>query len=431
MLYMYLMVQPIVLYLVYKILSREKFKILELFLLMLLSIPIGGSYFFIGVYMAIPMIFLLGGLAYSFSRDRSIRKTITFICYASIIVIISDHIASLINVLGLNNSNLITSNVVIVIHQTLCVLLALLIGILVSFIVKKIKEKHTISRNVQALTEIIGVVTVLVFYTSIFLGVHLGNNIELIQLNLVFFGIYIVISLIAFFMYISSLRNKYEIKQKEIEENANQMYIEMMEKQFNDIKRFRHDYKNILSSLNSFFVEEDFIGLKEYYYSKILPASSIIEKNDVKLGSISNIKVREIKSLLASKLITAQEEKINVVLEVKEEINGINLDSIKLVRILGIFLDNAIEELKELDSGTLNVAVYADNLATHIIIQNDCRENLPKLHVMRQQGFSTKGDNRGEGLNIVKELLKSSDNVNLSTSIQNEKFTQKLAIYYE
>lgn len=430
MLYMYLMVQPMVLYFVYKILSQEKLKALELFILILLSIPIGVSYFFIGVYMAIPMIFILGGLAYFLSNNRNIRKTITFISYSAIIVIISDHITSLINVFALKNSNIITSNTVVLIHQTLCLLIALLIALLTSFIVNRIKEKYEISRNTQTLTEIIGVVTVLVFYTSIFLGVHLGNNIELIQLNLLFFGIYIVISLVAFFMYVSSLRNKYEMKQRETEENANQMYIEMMEKQFNDIKRFRHDYKNILSSLNGFFIEDDFNGLKEYYYSKILVASSVIENNDIKLDSISNIKVREIKSLLASKLITAQEEKINVIIEVKEEIDKINLDSIKLIRILGIFLDNAIEELKELGEGTLNVAVYMDDQATHIIVQNDCRKNLPKLHVMKQSGFSTKGDNRGEGLNIVKELLKNSDNVNLSTSIQNDKFTQKLAIYY-
>lgn len=430
MLHMYLIIQPIVLYFVYKILSREKIKILELFILILLSIPIGYSYFFIGVYMAIPMIFLLGGLAYFLSNNRNMRKTITFTCYSAIIVILSDHIASLINVFALNNNNAVTNDAVIRIHQTLCILTALLIGLLLSFITNKIKKKYTVSRNTQMLIEIIGIVTVLVFYTSIFLGVHLGNNIELIQLNLVFFGIYIVISLIVFFMYVSSLRNKYEVKQREVEENANQIYIEMMEKQFNDIKRFRHDYKNILSSLNGFFIEDDFIGLKEYYYSKILVASSVIENNDVKLDSISNIKVREIKSLLASKLITAQEEKINVILEVKEEVNEINLDSIKLIRILGIFLDNAIEELKELGAGALTVAIYIDDLATHVIIQNDCRTKLPKLHVMKQPGFSTKGDNRGEGLNIVKELLKNNGNVNLSTSIENDKFTQKLAIYY-
>lgn len=269
-----------------------------------------------------------------------------------------------------------------------------------------------------------------IYYISIFLGKYLGNNTEIITLNLVFFIIYFFISILAFFMYASSTRNKYEAQQKELEYLANQRYMESMENQFKEISKFRHDYKNILMSMENFIVEKDIEGLNDYYHSVVKTSSKVIEQNNYKLEKLGNIQVRELKSILATKLITAQEKGIDTKVEVTEIIDQVNMNSVALVRVLGIFLDNAIEELEYLGNGLLSVALYQDEKAVHVILQNSCREDIPKLHQLKASGFSTKGEKRGNGLGNVQEIVAEVENLYLSTVIVEGVFTQKLVIEF-
>nr|MBO1354519.1 GHKL domain-containing protein [Enterococcus sp. DIV0212c] len=298
------------------------------------------------------------------------------------------------------------------------------------------KLKPTIEKKVPFLHEftpiisIIGIYMMAIYYISIFLGKYLGNNAEIVTLNLVFFIIYFFISILTFFMYASSTRNKYEAQQKELEHLANQRYMESMENQFKEISKFRHDYKNILMSMENFIVEKDIEGLNDYYHSVVKTSSQVIEQNNYKLEKLGNIQVRELKSIIASKLITAQENGINTKVEVTEIVDKVNMDSVALVRVLGIFLDNAIEELEYLGSGLLSVALYQDEKAVHVILQNSCREDIPKFHKLKTRGFSTKGTNRGNGLSNVQEIIAEADNLFLSTSIVDDLFTQKLVIEF-
>jgi len=70
--------------------------------------------------------------------------------------------------------------------------------------------------------------------------------------------------------------------------------MEAMEKQFKEIRKFRHDYKNILNSLEDFIVSGDYESLNDYYFSKIKKASKCIDQNGFKLEAIGNIRVREV-----------------------------------------------------------------------------------------------------------------------------------------
>ena len=61
-------------------------------------------------------------------------------------------------------------------------------------------------------------------------------------------------------------------------------------------------------------------------------------------------------------------------------------------------------------------------------MQNDCAEDMPNLRQLKQNGFSTKGEGRGQGLSILSELTNSLPNVTLSTSIKDGTFTQMLTL---
>ena len=59
---------------------------------------------------------------------------------------------------------------------------------------------------------------------------------------------------------------------------------------------------------------------------------------------------------------------------------------------------------------------------------NKCKEDMPKIHELFQDSFSTKGDNRGLGLTTLKDITDTTENVLLDTTIENGYFVQKVEI---
>ena len=140
------------------------------------------------------------------------------------------------------------------------------------------------------------------------------------------------------------------------------------------------------------------------------------------------MQIRELKGLLTSKIIQAQENNIQVSVEVPDEINEISLNMIDLSRMVGIILDNAIEASLEIDNPLIQIGFIKEENSVMIIIMNKCAKDIPKVHELFQEGFSTKGNNRGLGLSTLKEISESKDNVLLDTVIENDYFIQKLEI---
>ena len=108
--------------------------------------------------------------------------------------------------------------------------------------------------------------------------------------------------------------------------------------------------------------------------------------------------------------------------------SDLSVDPVVLIRILGILLDNAIEELESLNEGELLVGIFIMNGDLMFIIQNTVRENMEPLYLLKKEGFSTKGDNRGFGLANVEELILLEQRLLLETTATNEVFIQKITI---
>ena len=420
-------IQTFSLYLSSKILSgKNRCSLLELFLVGLLCVLSIFIYQFMGVYGAILLIFSIFLINCYVQKNNLYAAGIT--AYAAIITVFSDHFATMfeVHLLSINNSSITLEYIVR--HLSISTFLSFLICYAVLKLTNRIEGRFELDIKNNLFFIVIGVITMIVYHISVFLGVSLGNSVNLIQLNLLFFIGYLIATLVIFFFYVNSLRNKYEIKQKEIEYESMRQYTESMEKQYQEIRKFRHDYKNILTSLDDYILENDYDGLKNYYMKKIKPSSENISRNDFKLDNLANVKIRELKSLLAFKLISAQEAGIDTIVEVKEPIETLSIDSIILVRTMGIILDNAIEEVETLKEGTIAVALFEDSKAAQIIVQNTCRKDMPKIHQLKKEGFSTKGNDRGLGLSNMRELINKCDNAMLETTIENDYFIQRLII---
>ncbi|MBI5974795.1 quorum-sensing sensor histidine kinase AgrC [Staphylococcus canis] len=222
---------------------------------------------------------------------------------------------------------------------------------------------------------------------------------------------------------------RYRRNKKEIEDYYK--YTLQIEKINNKMRKFRHDYVNILSTMSEYLREDDLDGLKHYFNEQIIPLKSNFEMNALKLNGVEQLKVREIKGLITTKILQAQENQIEVSVEVADEITEINMELIDLSRALGIIMDNAIEASSQVEEPMIQIAFIKTDSSVLIIIMNKTPKDMPKLHTLFKEGFSTKGDNRGLGLSTLKEITDNTDNVLLDTTIENQYFIQKLEIMNE
>jgi two-component system sensor histidine kinase AgrC len=106
------------------------------------------------------------------------------------------------------------------------------------------------------------------------------------------------------------------------------------------------------------------------------------------------------------------------------------MDSLDLSRIIGIFMDNAIEAALETEEIELHFAMFYKNEALCIIIRNSAKlVSEYSIIETRKLGVSTKGDYRGIGLFNVTQILNNYSNIVWDTSFKAPYFSQELTIF--
>ncbi len=217
-----------------------------------------------------------------------------------------------------------------------------------------------------------------------------------------------------------------EAKQKAMQDL--QDYTRNLEAMYNSLRSFKHDYVNILLSLSGYIEEGDLDRLKDFFESKIFPTKNLITGEDYKLNQLSNISVLEIKSLLSAKMIYAHESGIDVTIDIPDKVESFLIDTVDLARILGIFLDNAIESTLETEQPQIGLNIIQNKTGVSIIISNRFRDNGLMLHKLKQKGFSTKIGHQGIGLGNAQKIISSYDNVLLETTMKCDYFTQHIEL---
>ncbi|WP_413489113.1 GHKL domain-containing protein [Carnobacterium divergens] len=185
---------------------------------------------------------------------------------------------------------------------------------------------------------------------------------------------------------------------------------------------------NILLSLEGFIQDNNLHSLKEYFYSTIKTSNNIFDKNLLNLSQLSNLEILELKGLITGKLMDAMQNKVQITVEIPEQINSFPIPSLDLVRVIGIILDNAIEATVNTNNSFIRFAIIPIKNSQLVIVSNSCTNSTPPLHKIKKNGYSTKGDNRGIGLSNLDDLIAKYPIVSLDTKIENNCFTQKICI---
>ena len=237
--------------------------------------------------------------------------------------------------------------------------------------------------------------------------------------------------LVMLFLLLAMRRSYQEQIQTEAKKKALQDlqdYTHNLEAMYNGLRSFKHDYINILLSISGYIENCDMNELKNYFENKIFPTKHLIDQGDYKLNQLSNIGVLEIKSLLSAKMIYAHESGIDVTIDIPDRVDRFLIDTVDLARILGIFLDNAIEATLGTEQPQIGLNILRNKAGVSIIISNRFQDNGVALHRLKQKGFSTKIGHPGIGLSNAQKIIHSYDNVILETTMHSDCFVQHMEL---
>lgn len=206
-------------------------------------------------------------------------------------------------------------------------------------------------------------------------------------------------------------------------------YSRHIEELYKEVRSFRHDYTNLLTSLRLGIEEEDMEQIKEVYDSVLKDSSQKLQDNKYDLGRLVNIRDRALKSLLAGKFLKARDKKIVFNVEVPEEIQVEGMSLLDFLTIVSILCDNAIEASAEASQPHVSIAFLKNGAQETFIIENSIKEEGIDISEIFSFGASSKGEERGVGLYTVMKIVESHPNTSLNTTCQNQVFRQVLTVH--
>ena len=246
----------------------------------------------------------------------------------------------------------------------------------------------------------------------------------------------LLINMIVICLFIFTV-SRYVIKQKELEKISSKYetsisslkeYEVMIDKFRVDTHENKNEFRTIRNMLKAKEAKETVIK----YIDKLI--DNKIKDNVQIMKKTAKIPEGGLRATIYSKLCLMDKLNIKYRLNISRDVSTtdlINLDEdlvLKICKILGVFLDNAIEAVKELNKKEIVVEIYTMDINLCIDITNNFKGNLD-LDKINNIKYTTKGKGHGYGLTLVENILKEeSEKLENEKSINRDTFTQTLKI---
>lgn len=146
---------------------------------------------------------------------------------------------------------------------------------------------------------------------------------------------------------------------------------------------------------------------------------------------VSSIPLGGLRGLIYYKLLAMQNKNISSVLNVDKDIKKNIFDKVdakllqNLCKIVGVFLDNAIEAINNNEKKVINIELYIE--AEYFVISISNEYNNPiDFELLGKKQYSSKGDGRGSGLQLVEKIVRENPDLINEKVIMGDLFVQKV-----
>lgn len=279
-----------------------------------------------------------------------------------------------------------------------------------------------ISKNQKDWVYII-IIIILLSFLIVFNKNNLGSGINY------YINAGMVIFIIASFVYV--IYNKFQRQAMEDKYNESMEYVLRYEKIINEQGKKNHEYNNQLMVIKGYINNPE--RLSEYL-DEVIGEHKTGQNYTVKqLGFLPD---GGVKGLLYHKLSKMEDNKIKYYLYVDQNLKDKDIESFDLktyrdlTKLLGVFLDNAIDAALKSEEKEIEVELKDKDDCLLLTISNTYDKNTD-INKVGKSGFTTKGVGHGFGLSIVKDIAKTNSEIETFSSKESDKFIQTAMIYFK
>lgn len=299
-------------------------------------------------------------------------------------------------------------------------------GMLLLTIILRKSLKKLINYNLSTNKKII----VMSSITLVMLAIFFYNLIKTFEFNNnIITYLVIIVMLICILLYL--------FKQKIENEKISKKYDELLdvmksyESDIEEQRTLRHETKNEFATIKCKLQDkEDNKTIIEYIDSVIGEKE---KAGSTKYSKFKYLPSNGLKGFFYYKFIEAEKKGINVSINISKQIENSFLKDIEtkdfkdLARIIGVYLDNAIEASSTSEDKKLGIEMYLIKEKIEIIITNTFNNEI-NLDKIGKESFSTKGKHRGHGLLLVNKILSENNMFEAKNEIRGNIYIQSLKI---
>lgn len=293
----------------------------------------------------------------------------------------------------------------------------------IRFISKNIKKINlSIKKNNKDWIYIILIMILMVLFIT-FNKYNMQSSLEY------YISIVFVVFVVVSFVYV--IYNKFQKQAIEEKYNESMEYVLRYEKIINEQGKKNHEYNNQLMVIKGYINKPE--RLSEYL-DEVIGEHKTGQNYTVKqLGFLPD---GGVKGLLYHKLSKMEDNNIKYYLYVDQNLKDKDIESFDLktyrdlTKLLGVFLDNAIDAALKSEEKEIEVELKDKDDCLLLTISNTYDKNTD-INKVGKSGFTTKGVGHGFGLSIVKDIAKTNSEIETFSSKESDKFIQTAMIYFK
>ena len=413
----------------YKLLNKklnlkDKRLYITIILLMISSVL---NYLLVDKFIRIIVITIIFMFFFRYLFKENLKKSIITPIYYQLIIMFSETIYALVltMIFGSNPAFFLESYFGLLITNVVVAIISLLLTS-----IKFIKNFYNIILNLISKIKIrqleifcfVIIIALSVFPMTIYYNVKF-------QYLLIFYST-MIIAYCGIVFYLFKTQNKYN--------NVSDKYniaiksLNDLEKMMTKYRVANHENKNLLLTVRAMILNNE-KDIPKYIDSIVKEKYEYDEKLLFKMSVIPSGGLR---AAIYSEIQKLQLNKINYELQIASNLKTvdlINLDTdttIDICKILGVFIDNAIEETKKLRKKEVSISIYTENENLCIKVSNNYK-GIIEVERIFDEGYTTKGTGHGYGLFLVKKIIDNNKAFSKNTEINKEIFSQVLFIKYK
>lgn len=370
------------------------------------------------------VMFITNTLFHKYVYKTSNKKSIVLIFMCTTLLMISDLLSLflIIEVLGFSKSFCYEEIAGSVISNLTVFIIIITLTYITRRGLRKI-IKYELDYNKKIITlSIFTLISVVLFFYTIIKEFRFNDNV-------IIYLIAIVVLLTVLFSLI-----KQTIENKKITNEYDKLleFMTTYEQEIEKQRILRHEIKNEFRTIRAKICDNQENKEIIEYIDEIVNDKYEIDKE--KYAKFGYLPPNGIKGLCYFKTQEAEDKGIKVSLSISTKIKNSTIYNLTIKeqrdfgRILGVYLDNAIEASKESKEKQIGIEAYANsNKEFKMIITNTYNNEIDRTKI-GIENFSTKGKNRGHGLLLVKQLVDKNQNLNLKTEIRENLYIQTIEI---